>query len=316
MEDATGPIHANLGTGIATGQGTDELVDVSSVLSGPYDDTLIGGEGRDDLVGRAGDDTLIGHGGNDVFRGQQGDDIYRGGPGFDLAEYYDQAAADGLEIGPMNVNLRTGVATGDGTDTLISIEGATGSDKPDTMIGDRKDNAFLWLFDGYDTVRTGGGDDFVESSAGANALSGGAGEDLVAYLDGMDFDHQHDAVTVDLGAGTSSSGDSLAGFEDVLGSPDGDTLVGDDGSNRLYGYIGDDVLTGLAGDDILAGGRGVDAADGGDGTDRCLAEATHDCEPSGRVNGERIFVSVWGRLTSWMPATCGASAVCASSAST
>ena len=36
--DATRPIHANLVTGIATGQGTDTLVNVDAVIGGPYDD--------------------------------------------------------------------------------------------------------------------------------------------------------------------------------------------------------------------------------------------------------------------------------------
>jgi Ca2+-binding RTX toxin-like protein len=283
MEEATGPIHANLMTGIATGQGTDTLVDVSSVLSGPYDDTLIGGDGNDDLVGRAGDDTLIGHGGNDVFRGQQGNDVYRGGPGFDLAEYYDQAAADGLEIGPMNVNLRTGVATGDGTDTLTSIESATGSDKADTMIGDRKGNLFKWLFGGDDTVRAGGGNDFVAPGVGANTVAGGSGRDLVSFVGGKDPGDDHPALTVDLEAGTSSAGDVLSGVEDVLGSPEGDTLIGDDGSNSLYGYLGNDVLSGGAGDDRLVGGRGDDDADGGTGADHCRAETQANCEAAARV---------------------------------
>ncbi len=282
MEDATGPIHANLMTGIATGQGTDELVDVSAVLSGPYDDTLIGSEGNDQLVGEGGDDTLIGHGGDDTLSGEQDDDIYRGGPGFDVAEYFDQAAAAGLVIGPMYVNLRTGIATGDGTDTLSGIEGATGSDKADTMIGNDKGNAFFWLFGGNDTVRAGGGDDFVAPGIGANTLSGGAGEDLVFYLGGKDFDHDHPAVTVDLGAGTSSSGDSLSGFEDVFGSLNDDTLIGGSGPNRLYGWLGDDVLKGRTGGDKLDGMDGSDRAYGGKGTDRCRAEVRRNCELGSR----------------------------------
>jgi Ca2+-binding RTX toxin-like protein len=298
-EDATGPIHANLLTGIATGQGTDTLVNVNCLFGSPYDDTLIGDNGDNWLVGRAGDDTLIGHGGHDKLSGEQDADIYRGGPGFDVAEYFDDAAADGREIGPMNVNLRTGIATGDGTDTLDGIEGATGSDKADTMIGDRKDNAFFWLYDGYDTVRGSGGDDFVESSAGPNALSGGPGRDLVLYLDGEDFDHQHTAVTVDLGAGTSSSGDILSGFEDVLGSPEGDTLIGDDGPNSLYGYLGNDVLSGAAGDDRLFGGRGEDEADGGIGADHCRAETQVDCESLSRRDRRPVPTHLWRSLAEW-----------------
>jgi Ca2+-binding RTX toxin-like protein len=276
--DATRPIHANLMTGVATGQGTDTLVDVDSVIGGPYDDILIGNDGNNGLIGREGNDTLIGKGGDDGFSGEQGDDTYEGGPGFDIAGYYDQNFADGLPWGPMIVNLRTGVATGDGTDTLSSIEGATGSGEADTMIGDGRDNAFYQLYGGNDVVRAGGGNDFVAPGAGANVLSAGTGSDLLFYVGGQDPDHPHTAVTVDLGAGTSSAGDSLSGFEDVWGSIYNDTLIGDSGPNRLYGYTGNDVLRGRAGDDRLVGLGGVDEANGGAGTDRCRAEVQLSCE--------------------------------------
>jgi Ca2+-binding RTX toxin-like protein len=282
FEDARRPIHADLSTGIAVGQGTDTLVRIDGLYGGPFDDTLIGSDGRDDLVGEGGDDTLVGRGGDDRLSGDQGDDVYRGGPGFDRAEYYDQAAAAGRDIGPMHVNLRTGVATGDGTDLLSSIEAVTGSDKADVMIGDGKTNLFTWLFGGHDIVRAGGGDDFVESSTGANDLVGGPGRDMVLYLDGDDLDHQHTAVTVNLVVGTSSSGDTLTGFEDVVGSPENDTLIGDGDSNWLFGYLGDDVLNGRAGDDRLAGHKGSDQADGGAGIDRCRAEVRHNCESGSR----------------------------------
>ncbi len=296
LEDARGPIHASLTTGISTGQGTDRLVGVSALLGGPYDDILIGSSGDDQLVGEGGHDLLVGKGGNDTLSGMQADDTYQGGPGFDVAEYYDQAAAAGVEIGPMNVNLRTGIATGDGTDTLHSIEGATGSDKADTMIGDGRANAFFWLFGGHDTVMAGGGNDFVESSAGANSLSGGAGRDMVAYLDGADPDHQHHAVTVNLVAGTTSSGDTLSGFEDVRGSPQNDTLIGDGGSNQLFGWLGDDVLEGGAGNDRLAGNQGTDRADGGVGADRCWAEVRMNCESGNRTPGPAVSAG-WCQMT-------------------
>ncbi len=284
--DATRPIHANLTTGLATGQGTDTLVNVDALNGGPYDDTLIGNNGGNDLVGREGNDTLIGRGGDDTLSGEQGDDIYRGGPGVDLAEYYDQNHADGLSYGPMTVNLRTGIATGDGTDTLSSIEWATGSDGPDTMIGNGKGNLFFWLFGGNDTVRAGGGNDIVDPGTGANTFSGGAGRDLISYVDGKDPDHPNPAVTVDLGAGTSSSGDTLSGFEDVIGSIHNDTLIGNSGPNRLYAYTGDDVLKGRAGDDRLFGQGGADEANGGAGTDSCRAETQTNCElPSGAAMG-------------------------------
>jgi hypothetical protein len=70
----------------------------------------------------------------------------------DVLAYYDINHAAGRSWGPMNVNLRTGTATGDGTDALSGIDDATGSNGADTMIGNARDNAFIWLFAGNDTV--------------------------------------------------------------------------------------------------------------------------------------------------------------------
>jgi Ca2+-binding RTX toxin-like protein len=254
------------------------LVDVDSVVGGAFNDTLIGNNADNDLVGREGNDNLVGNGGDDLFSGQQGDDTYDGGRGSDTAEYYDQNFADGLIWGPMNVNLRTGIATGDGTDTLNSIENATGSSGADTMIGDAKANFFYWLYAGDDTVRAGGGNDTVNPGAGANVVFGGSGEDGLGLAAGTDPDHPHAAVTLDLATGTSSSGDTLQGFEDLSGSYHRDTLIGDSGPNTLSGDLGGDVLKGKAGDDNLVGMGGADEANGGAGTDRCRAETIANCE--------------------------------------
>jgi Ca2+-binding RTX toxin-like protein len=299
--DAKGPIYANLATGIVTGQGTDTLVNVGSVVGGSYDDTLIGNNENNAFVGREGDDTLIGRGGDDFFSGEQGDDIYKGGPGFDIAEYWDQNHADGVIYGPMTVNLRTGIATGDGTDTLSSIEGASGSDDPDTMNGDRKDNLFFRLFGGNDTVRAGAGNDFVAPGVGANNVEGGPGRDLLFMLNGRDFEHLHPAITVDLGAGTSSAGDTLSGFENVFGTIHDDTLIGDGGKNKLIGYIGNDILRGRGGNDRLSGEAGADRANGGPGTDWCGAETERNCElpaGTGRTSaGGQPWLAVLARLS-------------------
>jgi Ca2+-binding RTX toxin-like protein len=288
---ATRPIHANLITGRATGQGTDTLFDVDAVLGGPYADTLIGNEGDNGFVGREGNDTLVGNGGDDFFSGQQGDDIYDGGPGVDIAEYYDQNFADGLVWGPMNVNLRTGIATGDGTDTLSSIEGATGSNGGDIMIGDAKANNFYFLLDGNDTVHAGGGNDVVKPGAGANVVFGGTGEDLVGFYGGTDPDHPHAAVTVDLDAGTSSAGDSLTSFEDIEGSTFDDILVGTTRRNRLSGDAGDDILRGAAGRDRLNGQAGADKAFGGAGADQCRAEIRRSCDL--HLEGAALWIAAW-----------------------
>jgi hypothetical protein len=78
-------------------------------------------------------------------------------------------------------------------------------------------------------------------------------------------------VQVDLGTGATggaAAGDTLDGFEHVVGSSFGDTLKA-----ALPGVRS--VLTGGPGDDILdvVDGDGIDWLVGKDGTDTCLADA-------------------------------------------
>jgi Ca2+-binding RTX toxin-like protein len=88
-------------------------------------------------------------------------------------------------------------------------------------------------------------------------------------------------VTVNLGAGTSSEGDTLSRFENVFGTIYDDTLIGDAGPNKLFGFFGNDILRGRGDDDRLAGQAGTDKANGATGADWCLAETERNCELPG-----------------------------------
>jgi Ca2+-binding RTX toxin-like protein len=71
-------------------------------------------------------------------------------------------------------------------------------------------------------------------------------------------------VIVDLASGHAKGDghDTLSGFEDVVGSPQGDDIVGDVETNRLDGGVGNDDLNGDGGDDEAFGGAGSDECDG------------------------------------------------------
>ena len=62
---------------------------------------------------------LCGLGGNDVLLGKGGNDVLIGGPGLDVASYAGAGTA-------ITANLGTGIATGQGTDTLEGMERVTG----------------------------------------------------------------------------------------------------------------------------------------------------------------------------------------------
>lgn len=233
--------------------GNDRLVGgagFDGLAGGPGNDTLIGKAALDFLNGGAGNDTLKGGGGKilDLLIGGKGDDEIDGGAGDDLVAYY--ASGD-----PVTVDLPAGEATGEGTDTLVSVEGAIGSNLSDTLTGGGEDNLFYG----------GRGDD---------SITGGGGMDVVGF-------RESGAVTVDLVAGnaTGDGSDTLDGIESVEGSPEGDTIIGDAGVNEVFAMGGDDSVSGDAGDDLLHGGEATDTLDGGDGTDVCLeGETLSNCE--------------------------------------
>jgi len=89
-------------------------------------------------------------------------------------------------------------------------------------------------------------------------LIGGTGTDTLTYK-GSDA-----GVTVNLATGAASGGDAqgdtISGFENLIGSANDDNLTGDGNANTLDGRGGDDVLIGGAGADVLDGGSGTDTA--------------------------------------------------------
>ena len=278
--DAGGPITGDLGTGIITGHGSDEVLNVQWLIGGPFDDVLTGTNDSDALFGADGNDSLVALGGSDFLAGGAGDDAIDGGADFDfLGNYFFPANYFGTPpAGPITVDLPGGTLTGEGTDSLVSIQGAQGSTGNDVMIGNAEDNEFTLLAEGNDTVDAGDGDDVVDGGDGADDLDGGAGVDLLGNLDATA------GMTIDLSTQTDSHGDTLAGFENAWGTFFDDVITGTDGPNELVGIEGADQLFGLGGDDVLIGGffgivdPAADTADGGLGTDQCDAETEINCE--------------------------------------
>lgn len=278
--DATGPITGSLITGLVTGMGRDTLPGIEQIVGGPFDDVIEGNDVFNVLVGLAGNDTITALGGDDALVGGAGDDVLDGGDGFDFAENYfvDVFMSQDILAGPVTVNLVTGVSTGNGNDSLVSIEAASGSMGDDVMTGNAEANDFVALFEGDDTVDAGPGDDVVDGGEGADDLDGGPGVDLLGNLDAPE------GMTINLSTQTNSHGDVFTAFENVWGTFFDDVITGDDGPNELVGFDGVDQLNGLGGDDLILGGffgfvdPEADTADGGLGTDACDAETEIACE--------------------------------------
>jgi Ca2+-binding RTX toxin-like protein len=173
--DASGPIVGDLGAGTVTGHGSDELANTEWLIGTEFNDTLTGSDAPDLLFGADGDDTLASLGGDDIPTGGAGDDDIDGGDGLDFVANYFLPVYYGFgpPAGPITVDLPAGTLTGEGSDTLVSIEGGQGSTGNDIMIGDAQENVFTVLAEGSDTVDAGDGDDLVDGGDGADDLDGG-----------------------------------------------------------------------------------------------------------------------------------------------
>ncbi|TQS86438.1 hypothetical protein ELQ32_18670, partial [Limnobaculum zhutongyuii] len=169
-------VNLNWG-GLTTGKSHDAYVLTAESTDAVNNTTgtagIIGTGYNDTFFGSAGDDTYTGGGGwNRVMSGQQ---VWSETEGMDIVDYSRSASA-------ITADLKTGVATGQGNDKLISIEGLIGTDKDDTFT----DNAANNLFEGRggnDTFHlTNGGNDTLmyKVQAGKSSDStGGNGHDTV-----------------------------------------------------------------------------------------------------------------------------------------
>ncbi len=201
--------------------------------------------GIEDLTGSPGDDRIVGNGANNVIDGGDGDDTI------------DFSAASA-----MNVDLRVGRAVGDGVDALSSIENVIGSPFDDHIVGSGDAN----LLDG------GPSDDKIDGGGGDDTLTGGAGSDTVS------FQSATAGVTVSLTKGTAdgAGADTLAGFENVVGTREADEIHGDGARNRLDGRRGPDQVYGGAGGDNILGGDANDLLFGQSGNDLLLGDSAKD----------------------------------------
>jgi len=218
-------------------------------------DKICGGTGEDTIDGGKGVDSVDGGGGNDAVTGGKGPDRLAGGSGDDYVNG---------EQGSDTVGGSGGNDTVLGDKGNDSMDGGSGDDKLDGGPGDEKavdggpGTDTLFGGAGTDAVDGGPGDgDIVRGDAGTDALDGGSGgQDILSYESAS-----RGGIQVNLGGGQAKGDghDSIGGFEDVVGSPQGDTLVGDGGANRLDGGVGDDKLDGGGGGDEAFGGAGTDA---------------------------------------------------------
>jgi Ca2+-binding RTX toxin-like protein len=139
-----------------TGQSTDLLESIENLTGSAFDDQLTGDTNANVLDGAVGNDTLTAGAGDDTLVGGLGNDQLDGGEGTDTASFAASATA-------VSVSLEAGTVTGEGSDTLASIENIVGSAFNDTLSG------------GLDSLVL---NSVLDGGAGNDSVLGGGGEQL------------------------------------------------------------------------------------------------------------------------------------------
>lgn len=244
--------------------GADRLVGTAG------DDVIAGLDGTDVIVGGGGDDTICGDAGPDELAGGPGDDRLFGGTNglVNVFESADEPAGDALVPGPgadlvdvgvntvlrgdgwnppdaidysgseagVTVDLVSGVATGEGNDTVVVDQPQPRIGYVVELIGSTHADHLLGTERSDQLIGKGGGD----------RVDARGGDDLVLN----DWDE----------------------YSPAPGEPADDVFDGGDGDDSLDSSGGDDVLLGGAGRDDLTKTRGPATLDGGPGRDRLVAQ--------------------------------------------
>jgi Ca2+-binding RTX toxin-like protein len=186
---ATSGATVNMPLGTVTGGadvGTDTFTGIEDVGTTLGDDSVIGTDGHNHIFTWDGTDDLQGGDGDDVLGPGPGDDTVDGGAGDDGVDLFATHPFEAGMDGPVNVDLGAGTVTGQGTDDLVSIEGAGGTLLDDILIGSNDENLLIGD-EGSDDISGEAGDDildgdifffgFEENLPGTDSLDGGGGQD-------------------------------------------------------------------------------------------------------------------------------------------
>ena len=290
---------------IAGGGGNDKL------FGGPGggDDTLHGGKGDDMLFGGWGSDTLHGGAGDDMLNGgKEGDtagvDTYYGGAGSDMIyanpddtingwlpafdaddpantapendaetvnvdesteDANDRMAVDTVSFARLEKAVGTTAVRWTLEANATNVENLIGTSENDFLGGDSDEPNVIEGGDGADDL-TGGADNTVGTDADP--------DDTVSYRNSDRRVNVDLSGDTDVASGGHAQGDTIAGFENVIGSAYDDILEGDNLANKLSGLAGDDDIIGGAGSDTIEGGAGADSLDGGTNSDATTAATT------------------------------------------
>ena len=173
------------------------VVGAGSISGTAGADVIVGSDGPDVINGLGGDDIVCGLGDNDQISGDAGADLMAGGAGDDTLTgggSLDTVTYESSTSG-VDVDLTAGTGSGDGTDTLASVESIRGSSHDDVIWGSGAANT-LEGREGADELVGRGGNDIMLGGPGDDEISGMAGDDS------LDGGEANDLCVQGTGAGT------------------------------------------------------------------------------------------------------------------
>lgn len=170
----------NLSSGVSQGVGNDRIMAIDHVLTGSGADRIVGDVNSNFLSSGGGDDTLTGMAGNDTIAPGRGNDMIFGGVGIDTAIFTTNASVQ------IDLVVNGTQRTGDGLDSLISIESIQTGSGSDIVLGSSLRNS-VSCGPGNDMIDGRGGDDYLNGGSGSDSIYGRSGEDTLVGSEGRDF---------------------------------------------------------------------------------------------------------------------------------
>ncbi len=253
---ATVSVHLSAGSAVEVLRAANMSATTAIDLTGSdIANQLRGNNGANALSGAGGDDVIYGYGGNDRISGGAGDDRVYGGDGSDTMVFNVASTAASGRAGTSSLVIESA----EGRDTISNdIEFLQFTDRLVRYADAGKlDGTFTVDVpdEGAKTVTGASGNDWLTAGRGTERVDGGAGVDMVSFVD------LAQRVVVRLAEGTATSGGAttrLSSVEKVTGSVHGDLIEGDAGANTLRGLGGYDWFNASGGGDAYEGGTGRD----------------------------------------------------------